>query len=180
MGKTNDRRAKRSEAAQMEIATTGSSSTYMGYLRPCSIQVQFGALAKKNSENTISKKAYFFYKSQPRFIKLLLNDFPSGPHKTTFGIFEILSFRFLTFFFQIHHCTLWRNQTTSNIWKTSDRNAKRSEIWDSGSSSIYMGYLFVAFKVIFGVIRYTFIFLRNLGPMIRDKRTDFKRLRAKQ
>ncbi len=26
-------------------------------------------------------------------------------YKTTFGIFEILSFRF-----QIHHCTLWRNQ----------------------------------------------------------------------
>ncbi len=34
--------------------------------------------------------------------------------------------------FRIYHCTLWRNQT-SIIWKTSDRRAKGSEIWDSGS-----------------------------------------------
>ncbi len=44
--------------------------------------------------------------------KLHLNFIPSDPHKTAFGIFEIVSFRFLTIFvrkFQIHHCTLWRN-----------------------------------------------------------------------
>ncbi len=43
-----------------------------------------------------------------------LQNFPTnGPHKAAFGIFEILSLRFLTIFFQkcqIHHCTLWRNQ----------------------------------------------------------------------
>ena len=35
------------------------------------------------------------------------------PTKLHFGIFEILSFRFLTIFFrkfQIHHCSLWTNQ----------------------------------------------------------------------
>ncbi len=40
-------------------------------------------------------------------------EFSSGPHKPTFGIFEILSLRFFTIFFrkfQIHHCSLWRNQ----------------------------------------------------------------------
>ena len=29
------------------------------------------------------------YKSQPKVLKLLLNFFSNGPHKTTFGIFEI-------------------------------------------------------------------------------------------
>ena len=55
----------------------------------------------------------YSYKSQPNVFKLVLNFPPSGPHKMTLGIFEILSFWFLTIFFrkfQIHHCTLWRNQ----------------------------------------------------------------------
>ncbi len=58
-----------------------------------------------------------------------------------FGIFEILKTEILTIFFrkfQIHHCTLWRNQKNSIIWKTSDRRVKRSEIWDSG---ITLGYI---------------------------------------
>ncbi len=57
-------------------------------------------------------KLYFSYKSQPKAFKLFLNFLPNGPHKTTFGIFEILGLRFLMIFFrkfQIHHCTLWRN-----------------------------------------------------------------------
>ncbi len=29
------------------------------------------------------------YKSQPKVFKLFLNFLPNGPHKTTFGIFEI-------------------------------------------------------------------------------------------
>ena len=37
-------------------------------------------------------KRYYSYKSHPKVFELLLN-FPAiGPHKTTFGIFEILSF----------------------------------------------------------------------------------------
>ena len=44
-------------------------------------------------------KRYSSYKSQPKVFKLLLNFPPNGPHKAMFGIFEILSFRFLTIFF---------------------------------------------------------------------------------
>ncbi len=44
-------------------------------------------------------KRYSSYKLQPNVLKLVLNYPPNGPHKTTFGIFEILSFWFLTIFF---------------------------------------------------------------------------------
>ncbi len=59
----------------------------------------------------ISKR--YSYKSQPKVLKLFMNFPPNDPHKITLGIFEILSFRFLTNYFrklQIHHCSLWRNQ----------------------------------------------------------------------
>ena len=58
-------------------------------------------------------KRYSSYKSQPNVLKLALIFSHNGPHKTTLGIFEILSFRFLTIFFrkfQMHHCNVWRNQ----------------------------------------------------------------------
>ncbi len=45
----------------------------------------------------ISKR--YSYKLQRKVFKLFLNFLPIGPHKITFGIFEILSFRFLTNFF---------------------------------------------------------------------------------
>ena len=35
-------------------------------------------------------KSYSSYKSQPKAFKFFLNFLPNGPHKTTFGIFEIL------------------------------------------------------------------------------------------
>ena len=38
----------------------------------------------------ISKR--YSYKSQPKAFKLFLNFLPNGLHKTTFGIFKILSF----------------------------------------------------------------------------------------
>ncbi len=59
----------------------------------------------------ISKR--YSYKSQPKAFKLFLNFLPNDPHRTTFGIFEILKIEILTIFFQkfqINHCTLWRNQ----------------------------------------------------------------------
>ncbi len=34
---------------------------------------------------------------QPKAFKIFQNLLPNGPHKTTFGIFEILSLRFLFF-----------------------------------------------------------------------------------
>ncbi len=44
-------------------------------------------------------KRYSTYKSQPKVFKLFLNVLPNGPHKTTFGIFEILKIEILTIFF---------------------------------------------------------------------------------
>ncbi len=35
-------------------------------------------------------KRYSSYKSHPKVFKLFLNFLPNDPHKTTFGIFEIL------------------------------------------------------------------------------------------
>ncbi len=40
----------------------------------------------------------YFYKLQLKVFKLVKFP-PNGPHKTTFGIFEILSFQILTIFF---------------------------------------------------------------------------------
>ncbi len=40
-------------------------------------------------------KRYSSYKLQPKVFKLFLNCLPNGPHKTTFGIFEILKIEIL-------------------------------------------------------------------------------------
>ena len=77
------------------------------FLRIFFVFVNMGPIGAKIS------KCYSSYKSQPKVFKLVPNFPPYGPHKTTFGIFEILSFWFLTNFiwkFQIHHCSLRRNQ----------------------------------------------------------------------
>ncbi len=118
-----------------------------------------------------------FYKSQPVF-KLVLN-FPSnGPHKTTFGIFELLSFQFLTSFSENFKFTIvayMEKLETSIIWKTSDGRAKQSEIWDSrvAVQQIWGTFGLVAFKVILRSFSALSIF-RNLGLMIRDRRNHFE------
>ncbi len=43
-------------------------------------------------------KRYSSYKSQPKVSKPFLNCLPNGPHKSTFGIFEILKIEILTNF----------------------------------------------------------------------------------
>ncbi len=43
-------------------------------------------------------KRYSSYKSQSMVFKRFLNFLPNGPHKTTYGIFEILKIEILTFF----------------------------------------------------------------------------------
>ncbi len=43
-------------------------------------------------------KRYSSYKSLPKVYKLVLNFLPNDPHKTTFGIFEILKIGILTIF----------------------------------------------------------------------------------
>ncbi len=45
-------------------------------------------------------KRYSSYKSHPKAFKLFLNFLLNGPHKTTFGIFEILTIEILTNFFR--------------------------------------------------------------------------------
>ncbi len=43
---------------------------------------------------------------------------PNGPHKTAFGIFEILTFWVLTIFFpiyQLDHCRLWKKQKQNGV-----------------------------------------------------------------
>ncbi len=45
----------------------------------------------------ISKR--YSYKSQPKAFKLFLNFLPNDPHKTTFGIFEMLKIEILMIFF---------------------------------------------------------------------------------
>ncbi len=121
-------------------------------------------------------------KSRPKTFSNLSWIFPpNGPHKTTFGIFEILSFWLLTIFFrkvQVQHCNLSRNQKPqypgSIFWKTSDRRAKRSEIWDLWVVVTYIGYFgLLAFKVILGSLGALTIF-RNLGLVIRDRRKHFE------
>ncbi len=42
-----------------------------------------------------TSKYYYSYKSQPKAFKLFFNFLPDGPHKTTFGIFEILKIEIL-------------------------------------------------------------------------------------
>ena len=45
-----------------------------------------------------TSKRYYSYKSQPKVFILFLNFPPNGPHKTIFGIFEILKTEILTNF----------------------------------------------------------------------------------
>ncbi len=79
-------------------------------------------------------KRYSSYKSQPKAFKLFLNFLPNAPHKSTFGIFENSSLRFLMIFFENFKFTIVPYGETKNLnyLKTTDRRAKRSEIWDSG------------------------------------------------
>ena len=112
-------------------------------------------------------KSYSSDKLQPKF--LVLNFLRNGPHKTAFGIFEILSFQFFNDFFfqkfQIHHCTciLWRNQKPqlSGKWALVEQNGVK--LGFVGSTLIYLGYLWpCSIKNHFGVIRCTFnFFLEN-------------------
>ncbi len=96
---------------------------------------------------------------------------PSGRHKTPFGIFEILSFRFLTFFFQNFKFTIVAYGEIKNL------NYLGSEILESRVVLQHTWGTFglVPFKVIlksFGAL----LSFRNLGLyiMIRDRRKHFE------
>ena len=45
-------------------------------------------------------KRYSSYKSHPKAFKLFMNFLPNGPHKTTFGIFEMLKIKILMILFR--------------------------------------------------------------------------------
>ncbi len=88
------------------------------------------------------------------------------------GIFETLSFRIFNdfCFLKISNSPMEKSKT-SIIWTTSDRRAKRSEIWESWVVFQHMWGTFgpVAFKVILRSFGAHSIF-RNLRLMIRDGR----------
>ena len=93
VGKTSDRRATLSEIWDERVVFSYIWGTF-GLLTYKVILRSFGALAifPKNTTSPQKKKNYFFYKSQPKFIKLSMNHPLNGLHKTAFGIFEILKF----------------------------------------------------------------------------------------
>ena len=75
-------------------------------------------------------KSYFFYKSQPYVFKFVQTLAPDGHHKITVEFFLKLSFRFLTTFeYQIHHCTLRKEQTPQLSGKRTivERNEVKCE-----------------------------------------------------
>ncbi len=86
---------------------------------------------------------------------------------------------FNDFFFENFKLTikkLWKKSETSIIWKTSDRRAIRSEIWDSWVVIQHIRDTFgiLAFNVILGSFG-ALVFSCNLGLMIRDGRKPFER-----
>ncbi len=84
------------------------------------------------------------YKSQPKAFKLFLNFLPNGPHKTVFGIFEILSFWFVTNFFQkfkIHYWTLSCCGETKNLnYLENERSYSKTEwnLWLGSTLGYWM------------------------------------------
>ncbi len=59
-----------------------------------------------------SVKRYSSYKSKAKAFKLFLDFLSNGPHKTTFGIVEILKIEILTIFFSfsLTYGTLWERK----------------------------------------------------------------------
>ena len=93
--KTSDRRAKRSELWDSWVVVQHIWGTF-SLVAFKVIWGSFGALVIF-PETTMSNKLYFFCKSQPRFIKHLLNYLVNGLHKTTLRIFERSKSRSLRF-----------------------------------------------------------------------------------
>ncbi len=87
---------------EWNLGLVGSSSTYrmiwdtIGFIAFRVMLGSFGTLTMFLKMQFKKKNHYFFYKSQPNPLKLLTNYLLSGPHKTAFGIFEILKFEMLT------------------------------------------------------------------------------------
>ena len=91
-------------------------------------------------------KPYSSYKKQPKVFKLIVLNFPpNGPHKTMFGIWEILSFRFLMgFFFENFKFTIVAYGEIKHLSYLENEWLWRKTKWNvglAGSSSTYMGYL---------------------------------------
>ena len=80
-------------------------------------------------------KCYSSYKSQPNVYKLVLNFPPNGPSSQSnigdFGNFEFAIFNDVCPKFSNSPLYSIEKPKTSILWKTGNRRAKRSEIWDS-------------------------------------------------
>ncbi len=89
--KTNDHRVK-----QWNVGPTGSLYNTYG-----SLEVILGVIQCTWDFLKIQFPKHYFYKLQPKFIKLHPSHLLSGPHTSTFGIFEILKIEILFIFFSI-------------------------------------------------------------------------------
>ncbi len=63
----------------------------------------FSVLVNMRPMGAKISKCYSSYKSQPKVLTLFLNFLPNGPHKTTFGIFDILKIEILTDFIRFRN-----------------------------------------------------------------------------
>ncbi len=111
-------------------------------------------------------KRYASYKSQANVSKLVLNIPPNCPRKSTFGLFDVFSFPFLTIFFENFKFIIIpteKAKKNSIIWKKRNHRAKRSEILESRVvvQNIYGTFGLVVFQVILGVFRCTCDFAEN-------------------
>ncbi len=96
-------------------------------------------------------------------------------HKTTFVFFLIFEFPIFNYFFsKISNSPLQpiEKSKTSIIWKTSERRAKRSEIWEVVVQHIWGTFDLLAFNCTLGSFGALSIF-SNLGLMIRDRKNLF-------
>ena len=76
----------------------------------------------------ISKR--YSYKSQPNAFKPFLNFLPNGPHKTAFGIFEILKIEILMIFFVFLNMGPSGSQNFKTLLLLQNRRRKISNFFE--------------------------------------------------
>ena len=106
-----------------EISSQWSSQKYSFGFFFFFVSVTWDPMGVKTS------KRYSSLKSLLNLFDMFLNFLINGPRKGT--VLDFWNCEFLIFI-EFHHCTLWGNKKGLNYLETSDRRAKRSEIWALG------------------------------------------------
>ncbi len=134
----------------LNFLPNGPHKTTFGIFEILKIEILTTLLTSHPMGEKMSK-CYPSYKSQPKVLKLVLNVPPNGPHKTTFGIFEILSFWFLTNFFENSKFTIVAYGEIKNLnYLEHERSESKTE-WNlglMGTYTTYKGYLWPFIEVI--------------------------------